>query len=337
MIELKHIEKTYTKDSQQVHALHHINLRVNKGDIFGLIGYSGAGKSTLIRLINLLEQPSSGEIWVDGVNIHTLSSHQQRLHTKKIGMIFQHFNLLETKTVAQNVAIPLILSGVNKKEVEQRVNDILAYVELTSKKESYPGQLSGGQKQRVGIARALITNPSILLCDEATSALDPQTTRSILNLLQKINKEQNITILLVTHEMEVIEQICHRVAVMENGQIIEEGSVLSIFSDPKQTTTKKFVQTILNENIPEKIIHTLDHQENIYQLEFLGVSAKQPVVNELILSIDVKVNILFANMREVDGSVLGSMFVQLVGTADIIKTALAFLKSKGVRVNRGIE
>lgn len=250
-------------------------------------------------------------------------------------MIFQHFNLLETKTVAQNIGMPLLLSGVDKHEINRRVDNILEYVELSDKKNQYPGQLSGGQKQRVGIARALINNPQILLCDEATSALDPQTTRSILQLLKKINQEQNITILLVTHEMEVIEQICNRVAVMESGKIVEEGSVLDIFAHPQQETTRKFVGTVLNEEIPERVLHNLDHQQDVYRLEFLGSSAQQPVVNELILQEIVKINILFANMKEISGVVLGSMFVQFIGNKEKIDEAVSFLRHRGVAVNQG--
>ncbi len=335
MITFKNIEKIYTKDKCQLHALKNINLHIEQGDIFGFIGYSGAGKSSLIRLVNQLEKPTRGEVLVGGVDIDKLSLSQSRLHKQSIGMIFQHFNLLETKTVAQNVAMPLILSGMDKNEINTRVDDILAYVELSDKKSSYPNQLSGGQKQRVGIARALINNPKILLCDEATSALDPQTTQAILKLLQKINCEQNITILLVTHEMEVIEQICNRVAVMENGQIVEEGQVLSIFSDPQHATTRKFVNTVLNEEIPERILDNLNHNENVYRLEFLGSSANEPVVNELMLQNKIKVNILFANMKEISGVVLGSMFVQLVGDKQDIQDAVAYLQSRGVGVNRG--
>ncbi len=335
MITFKNIDKFYTKDKQELHALKDINLQVNEGDIFGFIGYSGAGKSSLIRLVNQLERPSSGEVIVNGVNVAKLSPADERAHKKSIGMIFQHFNLLETKTVAQNVAMPLLLSGVDKKEMDERVDAILEYVELSDKKHSHPNQLSGGQKQRVGIARALINNPKILLCDEATSALDPQTTQSILSLLKKINREQKITILLVTHEMEVIEQVCHKVAVMENGHVVESGIVLDIFASPQHATTKKFVNTVLNEEIPERILHSLEQQEHVYRLEFLGQSAKEPVVNELMLQGKVKVNILFANQREIGGVVLGSMFVQLVGEQDDVVEAVAFLKNRGVGVNRG--
>ncbi len=336
MIIFENINKTYIKNKQQVHALNDINLTVETGDIYGLIGWSGAGKSSLIRLVNQLEKPTSGTVMVDGVNVNNLTGTAQRQHKKNIGMIFQHFNLLESKTVAQNVAIPLVLQGIPRPEIDQRVNEMLAYVNLTAKKDSYPSQLSGGQKQRVGIARALITEPTILLCDEATSALDPQTTLSILKLLKQINDERKITILLVTHEMEVIASICNKVAVMEKGQIIEQGSVLDIFSTPKQETTKKFVSTVLSPQIPEAILASLPQQNNIFRLEFVGDSAKKPVVNELILKQLVEINILFGNMREISGVVLGSMFIQMNGTEDKIETAVTFLKDKGVHIERGV-
>ncbi|PIT37692.1 methionine ABC transporter ATP-binding protein [Snodgrassella alvi] len=335
MIIFENIKKTYIKNKQQVHALNDINLTVDTGDIYGLIGWSGAGKSSLIRLVNQLEKPTSGIVKVDGVDLNKLDVKAQRAHKKKIGMIFQHFNLLESKTVAQNIAIPLVLQGLNKEEIERRVEAMLSYVDLSGKKASYPSQLSGGQKQRVGIARALITEPSILLCDEATSALDPQTTLSILKLLKQINSERNITILLVTHEMEVISSICNKVAVMEKGQVIEQGSVLDIFSAPQQETTKKFVSTVINAEIPEAVLDSLTEQGNIFRLEFLGDSAREPVVNELILKQLVEINILFANMREIGGVVLGSMFIQMNGTETDVDKAVAFLQERGVKVGRG--
>ena len=335
MIIFENIKKTYIKNKQQVHALNDINLSVDTGDIYGLIGWSGAGKSSLIRLVNQLEKPTSGTVTVDGVDLNKLDTKAQREHKKKIGMIFQHFNLLESKTVAQNIAIPLVLQGLKRDEIDRRVDAMLSYVDLAGKKQSYPSQLSGGQKQRVGIARALITDPTILLCDEATSALDPQTTLSILKLLKQINSERNITILLVTHEMEVISSICNKVAVMEKGQVIEKGTVLDIFSAPQQETTKKFVSTVINAKIPEAVLDSLVEQENIFRLEFLGNSAREPVVNELILKQLVEINILFANMREIGGVVLGSMFIQMNGIETDVEKALTFLQDRGVRVERG--
>lgn len=244
MIEFNQVSKVFDSGGKKVEALSDVQLTVEKGDIFGVIGFSGAGKSTLIRTVNLLEYPTSGEVIVEGRNLAKLSENEIRQAKKDIGMIFQHFNLLNSKTVFDNVAMPLFLSGYNKKAVKEQVYEILRFVGLEEKANNYPDQLSGGQKQRVGIARALVTNPSILLCDEATSALDPETTTSILNLLKRINEEYKITILIITHEMEVIKQICNRVAVMEDGHVIETGNVFDIFAQPKTDTTRNFVDQL---------------------------------------------------------------------------------------------
>lgn len=245
MIEFNQVSKVFDSGGKKVEALSDVQLTVEKGDIFGVIGFSGAGKSTLIRTVNLLEYPTSGEVIVEGRNLAKLSENEIRQAKKDIGMIFQHFNLLNSKTVFDNVAMPLFLSGYNKKAVKEQVYEILRFVGLEEKANNYPDQLSGGQKQRVGIARALVTNPSILLCDEATSALDPETTTSILNLLKRINEEYKITILIITHEMEVIKQICNRVAVMEDGHVIETGNVFDIFAQPKTDTTRNFVRSVV--------------------------------------------------------------------------------------------
>ncbi len=335
MIEFQNVTKTFTKNNQDIVALHPINLTINKGDVFGVIGYSGAGKSTLIRLVNALEKPTSGEVIIDGQKLSELNNTQLRNVKKRIGMIFQHFNLLETKTVAENIALPLKLnSSLSKKEIDARIDELLDYVEIPDKKHAYPRELSGGQKQRVGIARALANNPDILLCDEATSALDPQTTQSILNLLRKINKEQGITIMMVTHQMEVVVSICNHIAVMEKGSVIETGSTREIFQDPKEVMTRKFINTLIEEEIPTSILKNIDDDtpNHIYRLEFLGDSARTPVVNELILTKIVVVNILFSNMIEIEGSVIGSMFVQFIGSQESIVEAVRFLRERGVRV-----
>ena len=335
MIEFQNVTKTFTKNNQDIVALHPINLTINKGDVFGVIGYSGAGKSTLIRLVNALEKPTSGEVIIDGQKLSELNNTQLRNVKKRIGMIFQHFNLLETKTVAENIALPLKLnSSLSKKEIDARIDELLDYVEIPDKKHAYPRELSGGQKQRVGIARALANNPDILLCDEATSALDPQTTQSILNLLRKINKEQGITIMMVTHQMEVVVSICNPIAVMEKGSVIETGSTREIFQDPKEVMTRKFINTLIEEEIPTSILKNIDDDtpNHIYRLEFLGDSARTPVVNELILTKIVVVNILFSNMIEIEGSVIGSMFVQFIGSQESIVEAVRFLRERGVRV-----
>lgn len=245
MIRFEHVSKTFQTKNGPFDALKDVSFEIEKGDIYGVIGYSGAGKSTLIRMVNALETPTSGNVWVEGKDIGTLNQKELRNLRKGIGMIFQQFNLLESKTIYDNVAIALKLNGVSKKDIEKRVTELLDFVELSDKKYSYPGQLSGGQKQRVGIARALANNPSILLCDEATSALDPKTTDSILELLKKINEMLHITIVIITHEMNVIQKICNKVAVMDYGQVVETGSVIQVFSDPRSDIARRFVGNLI--------------------------------------------------------------------------------------------
>ncbi|WP_239615036.1 methionine ABC transporter ATP-binding protein [Cohnella mopanensis] len=327
MIELKDIHKTYERNGVSNAALKGVSLRAEKGDIYGVIGYSGAGKSTLIRLINYLEKPTKGQVIVDGVPLDSYSDKELRSVKKKIGMIFQHFNLLESKTVFDNIAIPLVLLKKSKKEIKERVTELLQFIGLSDKAKSYPKELSGGQKQRVGIARALASNPSILLCDEATSALDPQTTQSILALLKKINEEYDITIVIITHEMAVIQQICNKVAVMEDGRIIEQGDVLSVFGNPEHPTTQNFVRTVIHNTVPGSVLHSLQAETKgrVFKLEFIGDSASKPIISGLIRNYDVQVNILFANMTEIQATTLGNMIIQLNGSDEVIDQAVAFL------------
>lgn len=294
MIELRNVYKTFTRKEVKIEALKGISLKVEKGDIFGVIGYSGAGKSTLIRLVNYLERPSEGQVLVDGYDLGAYSDKELRAAKKNIGMIFQHFNLLESKKVFDNVAIPLVLLKKSKAEIRKRVEELLDFVGLSDKAGSYPSELSGGQKQRVGIARALASNPSILLCDEATSALDPQTTQSILQLLKRINAEYNITVMIITHEMSVIQEICNKVAVMEEGRIIEQGSVLDVFGEPKHQTTQNFVKTVIQNSMTTSVRRTLKTEQGsrVYKLNFAGESASEPVLYEIIRTHGVKVNIL---------------------------------------------
>ena len=336
MIQFKKISKHYQQKGQTVTALNNINLDIPDGCIFGLIGYSGAGKSTLIRLINLLERPSAGQVIINGVDFTALSSSQLRKERANIGMIFQHFNLLMTKTVAENIELPLKLLGVAKAERTQRLNELLDFIGLAHKRNSYPDELSGGQKQRVGIARALANHPKILLCDEATSALDPQTTQSVLDLLKKINKEQGITIVMVTHEMDVIEKVCDYVAVMEHGQVIESGRTLDLFSQPQHPTTKTFIQTVLQQQLPVNILNNLENQnhKSIYSLQFLGTSAQETVVQAAIKQFDISLNIVFANMTEIDGTVIGQMFIQLLGENTEIQKTIEFFEHHGVKVEQ---
>lgn len=338
MIQFKNISKEYQVKGQTLQALDQINLTIPEGSIFGLIGYSGAGKSTLIRLINLLERPSQGQMIINDKDFTALDARSLRKERTNIGMIFQHFNLLQTKTVAENIEIPMELIGVKKADREKRLNELLEFIDLKHKKNAYPDELSGGQKQRVGIARALANHPKILLCDEATSALDPQTTKSVLDLLKKINKEQNITIVMVTHEMDVIESVCDYVAVMEAGKVIEQGSTIEIFSRPQHSTTQTFIQTVLQHHLPVNILNRLQHQHHnsVYRLQFLGTSAQETVIQSLIKQFDVSLNILFANMIEIKGTVIGQMFIQLLGEEQLIQHAIEHLKQHGVSVVQAI-
>lgn len=334
MIELRNVYKTFTRKEVKIEALKGISLKVEKGDIFGVIGYSGAGKSTLIRLVNYLERPSEGQVLVDGYDLGAYSDKELRAAKKNIGMIFQHFNLLESKKVFDNVAIPLVLLKKGKAEIRKRVEELLEFVGLSDKAGSYPSELSGGQKQRVGLARALASNPSILLCDEATSALDPQTTQSILQLLKRINAEYNITVMIITHEMSVIQEICNKVAVMEEGRIIEQGSVLDVFGEPKHQTTQNFVKTVIQNSMTTSVRRTLKTEQGsrVYKLNFAGESASEPVLYEIIRSYGVKVNILFANTTEIQETTLGTIIVQLQGEPAQMEAALNYMKQHEVRV-----
>lgn len=335
MIEFQNVSKIFVSKEKEIEALKNVNLTVQKGDIFGVIGYSGAGKSTLLRTVNLLETPTTGEVLVNGENLATLPKRQLRLAQKGIGMIFQHFHLLRSKTVYENVAMPLLLSKVKKAEIKKRVQETLAFVGLSDKTNNYPDQLSGGQKQRVGIARALVTNPSVLLCDEATSALDPQTTVSILNLLKKVNEAYNITILMITHEMEVIKEICNRVAVMENGEVVEAGSVLDVFTNPQTKTTHNFVKSIVRDEIPDNVYRQLEsetYQGRVFQFKFLGNSSDKPVMSQMAKRFDVEVNVLLANVIELQDIPFGNLLLELVGPTDEIEKALQFAIEEEVMI-----
>ena len=319
MIKFVDISKTFTVKKQKVQALSHISLEISKGDIFGVIGFSGAGKSTLLRMVNALEKPSTGQVLVNGEDINTLNITRLRQVRKQIGMIFQQFNLLNSKTVYDNVAIPLVLNKMAPEEIHKRVLELLQFVELSDKTAAYPNQLSGGQKQRVGIARALATNPSILLCDEATSALDPETTEAILKLLEKINKELKITILVVTHEIHVIQRLCNKVAVMEKGKLVETGSVLDVFGNPQQDITKRFVRTVIPDTIPPSIVAAL-HKENkpfkLLKIHFLGEKAKDNVLYHINRFLEIETSVMFASVTELQKTVLGIFVIQVVGEAE---------------------
>lgn len=334
MIKLTGIKKTYQGANGSVVALKGIDLEIKKGEIFGIIGQSGAGKSTLIRCINMLESPTEGQVMVDGQDMTKLSDKQLRDARKKIGMIFQHFNLLYSRTVYDNVAFPLELIGMTKEQIAKEVLPLLELVGLADKKDQYPAQLSGGQKQRVGIARALANKPKVLLCDEATSALDPQTTKSILELLKSINEKLNLTIVLITHEMQVIKEICDQVAVIEGGVIIEKGPVLDVFTKPQAPTTRDFIRDIVNYDLPE-IFHGTEfsnvptHDSSlILRLSFIGHTAEEPIIAGMIRRFNVDTSILYGNIDHIQKTTFGTLIVELSGEQNNIQNALNYLRAR---------
>lgn len=333
MITLTGITKVYPGQNGPVHALNGIDLEVQAGEIFGIIGKSGAGKSTLIRCINMLERPTTGQVVVDGQDMTTLSEKQLRQARKRIGMIFQHFNLLSSRTVYGNVAFPLELAGLNKQAIAERVRPLLELVGLSEHAGKYPAQLSGGQKQRVGIARALANKPRLLLCDEATSALDPQTTKAILQLLKDINRKFHLTIVLITHEMQVIKEICDRVAVIENGRIIEQGSIVDIFTRPQTTTTREFIKNVLNQDLPplfdtSRLSPTpVDGGNVLVRLSFVGSSATEPVIAGMIRRCNVDASILYGNIDHIQDTLYGTLTLELAGDEAAIAAALKYLQA----------
>ncbi len=334
MIQFMDISKTFQTKKDTIHALNHVSLTIDDGDVFGIIGFSGAGKSTLLRMVNALEVPTTGHVEIDGKNIDALSHKELRGVRKKIGMVFQQFNLLESKSVYDNIAIPLRLNKAYTVQIRNTVMKLLQFVNLEDKADVYPGQLSGGQKQRVGIARALATNPSILLCDEATSALDPETTDNILQLLERINKELHITILIVTHEIQVIQRICNKVAVMEHGQVVEQGSVLDVFSNPQQNITKRFIQSVIPDTIPNTVIEKIRAQKDNYKIvkvRFLGDKATDNVLYEINQTFDVQTNVLFASVNELQKNVLGIFILQIIGTDTAIQHVMDYIDNKGLQ------
>ena len=339
MIKFSQIEKIYDTPSGKIHALKGINLEIAKGEIYGIIGLSGAGKSTLVRCINMLERPTAGTVIVDGQDMMKLSESELREARKNIGMIFQHFNLLSSATVYDNIAFPLTLSNTPKDEIAKKVEPLLELVGLKDKANQYPAQLSGGQKQRVGIARALASDPKILLCDEATSALDPQTTKSILALIKDINKKFSLTVVVITHEMQVIKEICDKVAVISNGVIAEKGSVLDVFTNPQHEITKEFISVLLSNDLPaafrgsEISAEKVEDSILLVRLIFLGERADDPVLAEMIRSCHgVECTMLFGNLDEIRGVPFGRFIVGLNGSEDDIQKALNFLSGKHVRV-----
>ena len=338
MIELKNISKDFGSGEKAVHAVRDVSLSIGSGEIFGIIGFSGAGKSTLVRCINLLERPSSGSVFVAGQDLTALSAKDLRAARKKIGMIFQHFNLLSSATVYDNIAFPLRLSHTPEAEIKKKVLPLLELVGLADKAHQYPSQLSGGQKQRVGIARALASEPKVLLCDEATSALDPQTTRSILELIQDINRKLSLTVVVITHEMQVIKDICDKVAVIENGVIAEQGTVLEVFTNPQKPITKDFISVLLSNELPaafrggEVSKTPLPGAYLLLRLTFIGESADDPVLAGMIRKFpEIEVTMLFGNLDQIKSTPFGRMIIGITGPEAKIQEALQYLRQQDLK------
>lgn len=332
MIRLEGVSKTFYTKKGQVDAVKDVNLHITQGEIHGVIGYSGAGKSTLIRCVNLLERPTAGKVYIGDDELTSLTTAELQEKRKKIGMIFQGFNLLKTATVYENIAIPLKLIGVEKSEIKERVDKYIDIVGLSDRKNAYPAQLSGGQKQRVAIARALAQEPEILLSDEATSALDPETTESILDLLLSINEKFGITIMLITHEMNVIQRICDTVSVMEDGRIVEQNDVSEVFVNPQHPTTKKFLSTFGERQEADFLLEGFNETGSVFHLKFTGATTGQPIIASLSQQFNVKPNIIHAQVIKLKNSVVGHLVVHVIGEDEAITSALNYLKEQGVGI-----
>lgn len=338
MIRLENVSKTFTDSNKEVHAVNNVSLTINDGDIFGIIGFSGAGKSTLVRCINLLEKPTEGKVFVDDAEITALSGKELRKARKKIGMIFQQFNLMPSRTIFGNVAYPLRGSGLSKEEIKEKVHHLLELVGISEKENAFPSQLSGGQKQRVAIARALANDPGILLCDEATSALDPQTTKSILKLLQQLNQTLGITVVVITHEMAVVKEICNRVAVMDHGDVVEEGEVFHVFASPKESLTRSFIKTTSNLQKIEELIEAdspvvaTKKGELIVRLTYVEKNTSEPLISTVTQKFGIILNIVFADVEIVQNAPIGGTVAIVSGEGSRIDEALQYLRDKNVGV-----
>lgn len=336
MIRLEQVTKTFGAGADRLHAVKDVSMDIRAGEIFGIIGFSGAGKSTLVRCMNLLERPTAGKVFVDGIELTGLNERRLRESRKKMGMIFQHFNLLRSRTVYQNIAFPLKKSKLDKTKRQEKILSLLELVGLSDKKDAYPSQLSGGQKQRVAIARALANDPKVLLCDEATSALDPQTTKSILNLLKKVNEELHITIVLITHEMAVVKDVCDRVAIMEQGSVIEEGETIEVFTHPREKLTKDFMDTASNIGKIYELIESgheltqLKKGEKMLMLTYSGGNAGEPLISHLAETYRVKASIIYGNVDILKGRPLGKLVVTLGGETQDIQKAMTYIRESGV-------
>ena len=338
MIEFTHVSKDFGTGEKMVRAVRDVSLTIQDGEIFGIIGFSGAGKSTLVRCINLLERPTNGTVVVDGKEMTALSPKELRLARRKIGMIFQHFNLMPSRTVFGNVAYPLQGQGLSKQAIQNKVRKLLKLVDIADKETAYPSQLSGGQKQRVAIARALANDPKVLLCDEATSALDPQTTKAILTLLKDLNQKLNLTIVMITHEMAVVKEICDHVAIMEHGQVVEQGEVFSLFADPKQPITQNFIRTTSNLQKIEELIAEgspvvqLQPGEVIVRLSYIQKNVSEPLISTLSQRFQISINIIFADIEIVQDAPIGGTVAILSGEREQITKAMEYLIEKNVGV-----
>ncbi|MBS0848573.1 methionine ABC transporter ATP-binding protein MetN [Citrobacter sp. JGM124] len=337
MIKLSNISKVFQQGNRRIQALNDVSLYVPAGQIYGVIGASGAGKSTLIRCVNLLERPTQGSVLIDNQELTTLSESKLTQVRRQIGMIFQHFNLLSSRTVFGNIALPLELDNLPKEEIKRRVSELLDLVGLSEKHDAYPANLSGGQKQRVAIARALASNPKVLLCDEATSALDPATTRAILELLKDINRRLGLTILLITHEMDVVKRICDRVAVISNGELIEQDTVSEVFSHPKTPLAQQFIQSTLHLDIPQDYADRLqadarDKTIPLLRLEFTGQSVDAPLLSHTARNFNVNSNIISAQMDYAGGVKFGIMLCEMHGESQDTDAAIAWLQEQHVKV-----
>lgn len=338
MIELKDISVTFHQPDRQINAVKDVNLTIDKGDIYGIVGFSGAGKSTLVRVINLLQRPTSGEVTIKGENITNLKGKDLRRKRQSIGMIFQHFNLMASRTIFDNVDFSLKYSGKSKQERKEKVTELLELVGLSDKHDAYPSQLSGGQKQRVAIARALVNDPEILLCDEATSALDPKTTLQILSLLKELNKRLNLTIVLITHEMQVVKEICNKVAVMENGEIVEKGDSVTLFSQAEKELTQTFIRTASHiDQALETILNSksfIDSSNDVWliELSYIGSQTNEALISQLYSRFQVSANILYGNVEIIQDVPLGSLVVSLSGDIDKRQEAVAYLIAEGVKI-----
>ncbi|TKI48914.1 methionine ABC transporter ATP-binding protein [Lysinibacillus tabacifolii] len=330
MLEFRNVSKVYSVKKKEVVGVDNVSLTINSSDIFGIVGYSGAGKSSLLRCINLLERPTSGEILINGKDLTKLSRNELRLARLKIGMIFQHFYLISQKTVGENIAFALKAASMPANAIPARVDELLEMVGLAEKRDVYPAQLSGGQKQRVGIARALANNPAMLLCDEATSALDPKTTVSILRLLKEINKKLGITIILITHEMDVVKEICNRMAVMQDGKVIEEGDVYDIFASPQKILTQEFISSVVSFDIPKTILK--DVRGQIVKILFKGNVAGEGVISDTMQRFEVKGNFLHGTIEYIQERPLGIFLMELQGEESELAKARAYMTERGAIV-----